>query len=86
MSHDADVGAAARAKPPGPMIDRCGFCGEEISGLHDRMWEQMRSDEGLVAAANWCKNQKCEQRASREFADVAAYLRHRQQTDELWEV
>lgn len=86
MSHDSDAGASATGKTPGPMPDFCGYCGDILPGVHDRAWELMVSNEGKVAAANYCRNGgKCEGRAQREAPDVAAYIAHRQQVDDLWE-
>lgn len=85
MTHDSDAGAS-EGKPVGPMPDWCAYCGSVLPGVHDRMWEQMLTVEGKVAAGNFCRNGgKCERMAQREAQDVAAYLAHRQQTDELWE-
>lgn len=86
MSHDSDAGAAATGKGPGPLPDFCGFCGHELLGVFDRSWEMMKSIWGKVIAANYCPNGgKCEGRAHRESADVAAYITHRQQVDDQWE-
>jgi hypothetical protein len=72
-------------EPTGDYSDFCAYCGHELTNRPDRIWECMASDEGLVASGNYCRNGKCEQRAERESADVALYLRHRQQTDDKWE-
>lgn len=85
MSNDADAGASATGKSPGPMPDHCAYCGEILPGVHDRMWEVMDSCDGILVAANYCRNGKCEHRAQREASDVIAYVRHRRATEEPWE-
>ena len=69
------------------MQDHCAFCGHSISsGVQDRMWERMASAWGKVAAGNYCRDGgEHELLAQREYVAVAAYLAHRQATDERWE-
>jgi hypothetical protein len=63
--------------------DRCAYCGDEIAHVPDLAWLGMKSDEGILAASNYCANLRCAKAAEREAPHVVAYQRIRQRTPSL---
>lgn len=62
-------------KPP-TIMDECPVCGAELR-VYDRVWTHLKTDQGVLAAANYC-GPACYEESERKPLDVLKVLRRRQ--------